>query len=197
MSGGVGGLLLAAGAGRRFGGVKQLAELDGRPLLDHALDALAGVPALDPLVLVLGAAAEEIRAAVDVSGFEVVVCADWDEGQSASLRCGVAALADAEAAIVTLGDQPFITPQVIAGVLDYRAPRRYAAVRATYDGKPSHPVLLERRLLDRVGELRGDVGFRDLLAGATVREWECGQLADPADIDTPEALGTPRASRRP
>ena len=73
-------------------------------------------------------------------------------------------------------------------MLDHRAPRRYAAVRATYGGQPSHPVLLERRLLDRVGELRGDVGFRDLLAGVPVRAWECGHLADPTDIDTPEAL---------
>ena len=61
-------------------------------------------------------------------------------------------------------------------------------MRATYDGAPGHPVLLERALLARVGELRGDVGARQLLAGARVREWECGALADARDIDTRAAL---------
>jgi CTP:molybdopterin cytidylyltransferase MocA len=61
-------------------------------------------------------------------------------------------------------------------------------VRATYHGKPGHPVLLGRALLDRAGELRGDVGFRDLLSGARVREFECGDRCDPVDIDTPDQL---------
>jgi CTP:molybdopterin cytidylyltransferase MocA len=49
-------------------------------------------------------------------------------------------------------------------------------------------VLLGRELLARVGELRGDVGFRDLLGGADTREVEVGELADPVDIDTQEEL---------
>jgi CTP:molybdopterin cytidylyltransferase MocA len=57
-------------------------------------------------------------------------------------------------------------------------------VRATYHGHPGHPVLLAGPLLARVDELRGDVGFRDLLAGARVREFECGDLCDPVDVDT-------------
>ena len=71
-------------------------------------------------------------------------------------------------------------------MLDHRG--RHLAVRATYDGAPGHPVLLERRLLDHVGELRGDTGARDLLIGDHVRVWECGRLCDPTDIDTPERL---------
>ena len=61
-----------------------------------------------------------------------------------------------------------------------------AAVRATYDGAPGHPVLLGRALLDRAHELRGDVGFRDLLDSALTVE--LGGLADPTDIDTREEL---------
>jgi CTP:molybdopterin cytidylyltransferase MocA len=75
---------------------------------------------------------------------------------------------------------------VIAGVLDHRG--RYLAVRATYDGQPGHPVLLERRLLDHVSELDGDHGARRLLEGPHVRPWEVGRLCDPTDIDTPERL---------
>jgi CTP:molybdopterin cytidylyltransferase MocA len=179
----VGALILAAGEGRRFGGTKQLAELDGRPLLEYALAAVAGVPRR---VVVLGHAAEEIRARVDFGGAETVVCADWEEGQAASLRCGLAALGDVDAAVITLGDQPFITREAVAAAIDHLGD--HDAVRATYDGVPGHPVVLRRRLLARAGELRGDVGFRDLLAGETIGGFEAGHLCDPTDIDTREEL---------
>ena len=182
----IGGIVLAAGEGRRFGGAKQVAMLDGRPLLEHAVRAMLAVPAISPVVVVLGAHADEVREAVDLRGVDVVVCDDWADGQSASLQAGVAALGEVEAAVITLGDQPFITPQVIAGVLDQRG--RHLAVRATYDGRPGHPVLLERRLLDHVGELEGDAGARKLLVGDHVRPWEVGRLCDPTDIDTRERL---------
>jgi molybdenum cofactor cytidylyltransferase/nicotine blue oxidoreductase len=176
-------LVLAAGEGRRFGGTKQLAELEGRPLLEHALAAVTGV---EPRVVVLGHAADEIRAAVDLQGAEPVVCERWHEGQSASLRRGLEALAGADAVLVVLGDQPGITAAAVDAVVG--AGGDEDAVRATYDGVPSHPVLLRRALLGRAGELRGDSGFRDLLEGARVRAVEVGHLADPADIDTREEL---------
>ncbi len=182
----IGGIILAAGEGKRFGSCKQVAKLDGRPLLEHALRAMLAVPAISPVVVVLGAHADEIQAQVDLSGVDVVVCERWADGQSASLQAGAAALGEVEAAVITLGDQPFITPQVIAGVLDQRG--RHLAVRATYDGSPGHPVLLERRLLDHVGELEGDTGARALLSGPYVKTWEVGRLSDPTDIDTPERL---------
>jgi CTP:molybdopterin cytidylyltransferase MocA len=183
----IGGLILAAGEGRRFGGTKQLAELDGRPLLAYAVEAMLAVPAVSPVVVVLGHDADAIRARVDFSGTETVVCESWSEGQAASLRCGIAVLGDVAAAVVTLGDQPFITAQVIAGVLDFDSGRD-DAVRTTYDGEPGHPVLLTRRLLDRADELRGDAGFRALLERHRVRRFEAGHLCDPADIDTREEL---------
>jgi molybdenum cofactor cytidylyltransferase len=148
----VGALVLAAGEGRRFGGTKQLAPLRGRPLLEHALAAVA---ALSPRVVVLGHEADAIRAAVDLHGARPVVCGDWREGQAASLRCGVAALGDVDAAVVV-----------------------------------GHPVLLRRALLDRVGELRGDVGFRSLLECANIVEVELAGVANPRDIDTREELAT-------
>jgi molybdenum cofactor cytidylyltransferase len=182
----IGGIVLAAGEGKRFGGPKQLARLDGRPLIEHSVRAMLAVPAISPVVVVLGAHADAIRAEADLAGAEVVVCEQWADGQSASLQAGVDALGDVEAAVITLADQPFITPEVIAGVLDHRG--RHLAVRATYDGRPGHPVLLERRLLDHVGEIDGDEGARKLLVGDHVRPWEVGRLCDPTDIDTPERL---------
>ena len=179
----VGGLVLAAGEGSRFGATKQLARLDGRPLLEHALGAVAP---LRPRVVVLGHEAGAILEAVDLQGAEPVVCADWREGQAASLRCGVAALGDVDAAVVVLGDQPRITAAAVAAVA--AAAGEAPAARASYGGRPGHPVLLGRELLARVGELRGDVGFRDLLEGVRLREVEVGELADPIDIDTQEEL---------
>jgi CTP:molybdopterin cytidylyltransferase MocA len=181
----VGGIVLAAGGGTRFGGTKQLAPLGGRPLLSYALAAVA---ALSPRVVVLGHEASAILAAVDLQGARAVACEDWADGQSASLRCGVRALGDVAAAVVVLGDQPRITAEAVAAVAAAAAVPGVVAARASYEGRPGHPVLLGRALLARVGELRGDVGFRHLLDGVDVREVEVGGLADPVDIDTREEL---------
>jgi molybdenum cofactor cytidylyltransferase len=173
------GLVLAAGEGRRFGGPKQLAELDGRPLIEHALAALAG---LDRVVVVLGARADEVRSGADLRAAEVVVCAGWEEGMSASLRAGLDALAGADEVVIVLADQPFVTPAAVARVRSAPGP----AARAVYDGAPGHPVVVRRPLLERAWELRGDAGFRELLSGAA--EVECSDLADARDIDTRDDL---------
>jgi molybdenum cofactor cytidylyltransferase len=187
----IGGLVLAAGEGRRFGGPKLAAELDGVALLDHAVAAMLGVPAIERVVVVLGAHAEEISAQADLGAVETLVCQRWSDGISASLGAGVEELAAAEAIVVTLGDQPFITAQVIAAIVD-QLDGRLPAARATYDGRPGHPVLIKRALFEQVRSLRGDEGARDLLAAAGVRELECGHLCRHEDVDTPEDLEAAR-----
>jgi len=186
----IAGVVLAAGGASRFGSPKQLAQLDGRPLLQHAVDAILAVPAIEPVVVVLGAEAERVREAVSMGGARAVVCADWAQGMAASLRCGIEAVGDADWIVVTLGDQPRVTSQVIAAVVDVAdsAPASVTAVRATYDGVPGHPVALSRAMLSGVAKLRGDVGARELLGGASVRTFEAGRLCDPVDVDTPEEL---------
>ena len=183
----IAGLVLAAGAGRRFGGPKQLAELDGRPLLEHVLAAMAAVDAFERVVVTLGAGAHEILDAVDLHGAEPLLVDDWQEGQAASLRAGVAALAPhADAIVVVLGDQPLLTPATIslfAAAWDGSEP----ALRATAGGAPGHPVLLTRPLYAGVAGLRGDRGARALLDAAQARTIDC----DPAvavDVDTPAQL---------
>lgn len=182
--------MLAAGGASRFGSPKQLAELDGRPLLQHAVDAMLAVPAIDPVVVVLGAEAERVRAAVDLGAARGVVCEAWAQGMAASLYCGVQAVGDCDWIIVTLGDQPRVTPQVIAAVVGQAqaAPSGTVAVRATYDGAPGHPVALGRAMLPRLERLSGDAGARGLLGGADVMTFEAARLCDPADVDTPEEL---------
>lgn len=186
------GVLLAAGGSRRFGAPKQLAALDGRPLVTHALDALVAVPLLAEVLVVVGAHGDEVATAVaDRRRVRVVPCARWAEGMAASLRAGVAAVRDADAVLVALGDQPGITPAVVARVLLAQAPPG-TPVRATYDGAPGHPVVLPRTLFAAVAALAGDAGARTLLGGAALVE--VGHLGDPRDVDTPADLA---ALRRP
>jgi len=179
------GLILAAGAGRRFGSTKQLAELHGRPLLAHALEAMLAA-GLERVIVVLGHDAEAIRARVDFGAAEVVIAEDWADGQAASLRRGLAAAGAADAVVITLGDQPFITPHVIGAALDQLD--GYDAVRALYGDLPGHPVVLGRAVLDAAGGLRGDQGARELLADFRVHQWQAGHLASAVDVDTPEEL---------
>jgi CTP:molybdopterin cytidylyltransferase MocA len=183
--------VLAAGDGSRFGGEgsKLLAELDGHPLLEHAVRAQTSVRALERVVVVLGARAEEVRAAVNFGRAEAVVCESWADGQAASLQCGVAALRDAERVIVTLGDQPGVTPALIERFLD--AP---PASRAVYHGRPGHPVVLGPVELAAVAELDGDAGARSLLRGG--QEIECADLTDGRDVDTLEDLEAIRREAR-
>ena len=174
-------VVLAAGAGSRFGGRKQLAELEGRPLLEHALAAVADAP-VDDTVVVLGFAAEDVLAQVDLHGARPVVCERWEEGMSASLASGLAAVDDAEAVVVCLGDQPRVSSEAIRRVIESRdgAP----ATRATYEGQPGHPVVLEAELLDPLRDVSGDHGARSLLRRVGAREVPCDDLGGGQDVDT-------------
>lgn len=193
-------IVLAAGAGRRFGGVKQLAPFRGRPLLEHALAAARGAGAGE-VIVVLGAHAEEILAGADLSGTRPILCGGWANGQAASLRAGLEAVPGADGVLVLLGDQPLITAAAAARIAAARG-GGVLALRATYGGVPAHPVLLEAPLFARVADLRGDRGARDVLDEVETRLVPCDGLGDPGDADTREALArleavpTPRAARR-
>jgi molybdenum cofactor cytidylyltransferase len=176
------GLVLAAGAGTRFGDEpKQLAELAGRPLLEWAVRAQCDALVLERVVVVLGANAARIRRAVEFGRAEVVISPDWDAGQSASLRFGLAEVAGSEKVVVTLGDAPLMTSAVI---------ERFAAeepgTRAVYEGRPGHPVVLGSEQIAGLAKLDGDIGARKLLHGGHVIEM--GNIVSGRDVDTPEDL---------
>jgi CTP:molybdopterin cytidylyltransferase MocA len=187
MPGRVASVLLAAGAATRFGGRKQLALLDGKPLLAHAL-AIAAASDTDLTVVVLGAYAEEIEAAVDLGDADVVRCPDWELGRAASLRAGLAALpADVEAALITLGDEPYVSPAAAARLLAARR-RGLAALRASYAGRPGHPVLVERELFAELQEPPAGRKPGRTLRAAGALLVPCDDLGTPVDIDTPAQL---------
>ncbi|MFJ9885585.1 NTP transferase domain-containing protein [Streptomyces sp. NPDC091287] len=188
----VAGVLLAAGGGRRLGGrPKALLEHRGRPLIEHAVRSLRD-GGCGPLHVVLGAAADEVRARADLAGCVVTVNPDWEEGMGSSLRLGLAALGatDADAALVLLVDQPGIGAEAVARVrLAYRSRASLAA--ASYGGERGHPVLFGA---DRwAGIAAGAVGDRG--ARAYLREHrdaitlvECSDVAEAYDIDTSQDL---------
>ncbi len=192
----VAGLLLAAGAGRRMGTPKALLR-DERdvPYVDRALGRLlAG--GCDVVTVVIGAAADDVRAILDDHGWcvddavDVVVADDWAEGMGASLRTGLRTLAagrdDVTAALVSLVDLPDVDEAVVARVLE-ADDRSDVLARASYDGVPGHPVLLGRDHWSGVAETAtGDRGARDYLRGREVLTVECGDLATGRDVDTPE-----------
>ncbi|MFZ3567330.1 nucleotidyltransferase family protein [Streptomyces sp. BH097] len=187
-TGAVAGLLLAAGGGRRLGGrPKALLEHRGRPLVEHAVHTLrAG--GCDPLHVVLGAAARDVRERAVLEGCRVTRNPDWEDGMGSSLRAGLEALADtvAEAALVLLVDQPGIGPEAVARVLAaYDSPASLAA--AAYGGERGHPVLFGRdHWAGIAASADGDRGARVYLKerAGVLELVECGDIAEAYDIDT-------------
>jgi CTP:molybdopterin cytidylyltransferase MocA len=182
----IGGLVLAAGAGRRMGEIKQLTALQGRPLLEHALSSMAA-SSVDVAVVTLGAHSTQILAGIDLCGAHPVVCGDWVKGQSASLRTGLHVFGSRiDAVVITLGDQPLITAAAIDRLVQARDGR--TPLRASYAGRPGHPVLLERAQFAAAAQLTGDTGARSLMRSWSPRLVACDGLGSSADADTPAEL---------
>ncbi|MGW0792434.1 nucleotidyltransferase family protein [Streptomyces sp. NPDC002911] len=188
----IAGVLLAAGGGRRLGGrPKALVEHRGRPLVEHAVRALRN-GGCGPVHVVLGAAAEEVRALADLSAGAVTVNPSWEDGMGSSLRAGLASLAGsgADAALVLLVDQPGIGAEAVARVRSaYRSRATLAA--AAYDGERGHPVLFGAdRWADISAGAVGDQGARAYLRAHrdAITLVECSDVAQAYDIDTAEDL---------
>jgi CTP:molybdopterin cytidylyltransferase MocA len=181
------GLLLAAGAGRRYGRPKALVDLEGEPLVRRGVRLLRD-GGCTPVHVVLGAGADEVP---DLPGAVPVRHARWSEGLGSSLRRGLASLPpDVPAAVVVLVDQPLLSPVAVRRVRVAYADGALVAV-ATYAGRPGHPVLLAREtwpLLD--GYAIGDRGARDLIRDRPdlVVEVPCDDVGAPLDVDTPADL---------
>jgi len=175
-------VVLAAGAGTRFrgSGHKLDAQVRGRPVLERAVGA-ALAAGVGPVVVVTG---RPLATTLHPSVVHVVNDR-WAEGQSTSLRAGLAAAADldADAAVVGLGDQPFVTADAWRCVAAHRGP----IAIATYHGRRGHPVWLRRETWGLL-PAGGDEGARALLRDRPDLVTELPCEGSPIDIDTEEDL---------
>ncbi len=180
-------LVLAAGAGRRFGAIKQLALLRNEPLIRHAI-ALAETVAPGRVQVVLGAHAAQIAAQLP-AGIGVIEHPGWDEGLGSSLAAGVAGLrGQPDGALLLLADQIALRPDALQALAARWRRLPAAVVCAFYAGQPGVPAIFPRRLFTELAALRGERGAKPLL----VREsGPATQLAMPEaaiDIDTADDL---------
>lgn len=182
----IAGLLLAAGAGRRYGMPKAL--VDGGAWLRRAVTTLTD-GGCDPVLVVVGAQADEVIPLVPEIA-DTVLAADWAEGMGASLRAGLAELIrsappQVQAALVHLVDLPDVDAPVLRRLVAVASPTVVA--RAGFESQPGHPVLLGRQhWADIVSSAHGDRGARDWLAGRSdLIVVDCSDLASGIDVDRP------------
>lgn len=184
-------VVLAAGAGRRYGMPKALVEFEGSLLVERAVRTARDV--CDPVLVVLGARAVDVWREADLEGATVLANAEWETGMASSLRTGLDGLRGwpgrVDAALLLLVDMPGMTADALRRVAEHASPDALAV--ATYDGVRGHPVLIGREHWAGVVETAiGDEGARGYLAAHDVTEVDCTGLADPTDLDVPPAGGT-------
>ncbi|EXG79457.1 putative MobA-like protein [Cryptosporangium arvum DSM 44712] len=176
------GIVLAAGAGRRFGRPKALVEYQGTRLVDRAVSLLS-TGGCSPVLVVAGAAP------LTVEGATVVDNPDWESGMGSSVRAALS-VADAAAAVLVPVDTPFLGADAVRRLIAaYRAGASVAA--ATYRGERGHPVLIAAEHWPAViASARGDVGARAFLRAnpSLITPVPCDGTGRPDDVDTPEAL---------
>ena len=171
--------MLAAGASVRLGQPKQLLRYQGKTLLRHATETALSV---GPVTVVLGANAEQIAPTLDSLPVTIILAEDWQEGMSASLRAGITAVADCDAALVMLCDQPLVTTELLAALLHAWEPG--SIVASDYGEALGPPCVFDRAYFPELLELTGDSGARRLL-----KKHPCRTVAFPggrADVDTLE-----------
>lgn len=183
----IAGVILAAGGSSRMGQSKLLLPWKGEALIRWPVKA-ALQAGLSPVIVVTGAYAEAIEQTL--AGLDVVIVhnPDWAEGQSTSLRSGMAALPnDIEAAVLLLGDQPQLLVDLIQDLVrEYRenAPAVPIYISA-YQEKRGNPVLFDRSVFQELQSLSGDAGGRQIFSKHPLMYVPVNNPDQLFDIDSP------------
>ncbi|MEM9626052.1 MAG: molybdopterin-binding/glycosyltransferase family 2 protein [Pseudomonadota bacterium] len=190
------GLVLAAGRSTRMGrDNKLLAEIDSKPMLLHAVDAMIASRA-DPVIVVTGHEADAVKAAIDDRSVQVVHNPDYADGLSTSLAAGLEALPEnAAGVLIGLGDMPRIQSADIDRLIAAFNPAEGRAICVpTVAGKRGNPVLFATEFLPEMRDVEGDVGARHLIGAHHDRVCEVEMDDDAAliDVDTKDALAALR-----
>lgn len=188
-------IVLAAGRGTRFGDEpKLLARINGKTLVRHVVEAALG-SSVDPIIVVTGYRSEEVEADLRALPVQIVRNVLFAQGLSTSLKVGFSSVpATTRAAIVLLGDMPFVKAELINALVDEWLKRGGpSALVPTFGGRRGNPVVLSRALQIDIDGLSGDAGAGPLLRGrADVLEWPTADPAVAQDIDTRDELARHR-----
>lgn len=189
-------IVLAAGQATRFGRCKQLMDLRGKPLLEHVLDSV-NASRIDDVVVILGAHAGEIREQVSFGRARVLINPDYPLGMSTSIRAGLRALpAASDAAMIVLGDQPFILSRILDLLMDEYRRTGGNIVVPTFKGTRGNPVIVDRKLFAEMMTISGDIGFRAIFGKHAITSVPVDDRGVVTDIDTMEDFERARLSER-
>jgi len=190
-------VVLAAGRSTRMGAINKLiAEIGGKPLVRIAAEQALASRA-SPIIVVTGHQRERVEAALEGLPVRTVHNPDYAEGLGTSLKAGIAAVpAEADGAIVCLGDMPQVTSALIDKLLAAFDPERGALVVVpSIGGRRGNPVVWSRRFFHDLMQIQGDIGARHLIGAYTEAVIEVPVAGDAAliDVDTPESLSAVKA----
>ncbi len=196
----IGAILLAAGKSSRMGSDhKLLMEIDGKPLIRHALEALLAA-GLAPIVVVTGYRSDDISALIAADPVKQVVNPDYAAGMSSSLRAGINAMPpDIDAVLIALGDMPAITSEHITRMVAAFDPDEGRSIVVATSGlKRGNPVMFATRFRKNLASITGDTGARQLISEHLdeVVEVDLGPGAL-IDLDTPDAIAAYRGKVLP
>ena len=180
-------VVLAAGLSRRMGRPKLLLDLGGAPVIRRTVERIL-TAALDDLIVVTPPAAAEITAALDGLPVRYAVNADPAAGQATSVVAGIRALApETDAALIALGDQPTLPPDVIPALVRARAETGRPIAAPVYQGARGNPVLFAAAIFPELCALSGDRGARGVIERDAARVALVPfDVSMPPDLDTPE-----------
>lgn len=160
----VAGIILAAGGSERLGEPKQLLDWEGKPFI-RTVTLNAIVAGLDPIIVVTGAAQEEVTEAVKDLDITLVNNIHWREGQSASLKVGLNKLSPRIGGVVfMLVDQPQIPVTLIKKIMETYTISKEAIIATLVDGRRGNPVLFDKRTFTELAEINGDKGGRQIFS---------------------------------
>ena len=195
-------VILAAGRSARMGKPKMLQRVEGRPMLEKVLEVFRHAR-VDEVVVVLGADAERIKKGIRFGGERIVLNTEYPSGMSSSLRLGLAAAGPrADAVIIALGDQPFLSPLTVDRLVERYLGEKAPVVVPVHDGVRGNPVLFARSAFPDIMQVRGDVGAKSVVGayGDRVLEVPVEDGGVLFDIDTPadyeRATSRPQRPRR-
>jgi CTP:molybdopterin cytidylyltransferase MocA len=172
-------IILAAGASRRLGEPKQLIRLNGETLLERTARVCCEAGCM-PVIVVLGASAEQVLRQSSLGSAVVVRNDGWAQGIASSVRAGIQELpGEIDGCVIATCDQPAVTAEHLRALMTSGE-----VTASAYAGRNGVPAYFPREVFERLMQLQGDAGARELLKDARALNFAGGEL----DVDTPHDL---------